>query len=370
VILKNHKFLTIGSPDSRRVRFWGDALRRKNQEQGILSYEQVINEDFPKITSPTVLRITSPGEDFELKKQILKLGGYPNAEDLVFRKGLIIPNSNWYKGWKILLHKINGFVEQNALVKVLNIPDSIHLAFHKLKCQQLLNQKGIRTPRIFINKITDYDSLVETLQNEKLHQIFIKPYHGSSASGVMAFRQAAGKQVLYTTIDLKPNGLFNHLRLQRYTDVKKIKTIVNSMIPAGLMAEEWIYKKTFQTKSVDFRILVIEGKASFTVPRMSNGVITNLHLGNEKGNIAELEEIWGKQIIQAAEVLAEKAVEAIGGLFYAGVDVAISNKGIPYILEVNAFGDMLLNIYKENLNTYEYELMKLESEYILDRKKP
>ena len=89
---------------------------------------------------------------------------------------------------------------------------------------------------------------------------------------------------------------------------------------------------------------------------MSNHFITNLHLGNEKGSIEELEIAWGEAVIVAAKALAVEAVRIIGGLFYAGVDVAISNRNIPYVLEVNAFGDMLLNIYQNGLTTYEYEL--------------
>ena len=124
------------------------------------------------------------------------------------------------------------------------------------------------------------------------------------------------------------------------------------------MAEEWIPKKRFQGKSVDFRILVINGKPIFVVPRLSKHFITNLHLGNEKGDFKTIENEWGKPLLEEVKAIAVKAVEAIGGLFYAGVDVAISKMGLPYVLEVNAFGDLLLNIHKEELNTYEYELSK------------
>ena len=239
----------------------------------------------------------------------------------------------------------------------MNSPAAIQLVFHKLNTQQLLTAKGIRTPRIFIEKVSDYDTLITELEERKINQVFIKPYHGSSASGVMAFRQSKGRQVLYTTISLQTNGqLYNHLQLQRYTSITDIKSIVNTMIPTRLLAEEWIRKKRFQEKSVDFRILVIHGKAIFVVPRMSEHFITNLHLGNEKGNILAVEKEWGKSLIEAAKSLAVQAVEKINNLFYAGVDVAISNNGKPYVLEINAFGDMLLNIYRNNKNAYEYEL--------------
>jgi len=254
------KFLTIGSENSRRLKFWEDALQQYNCKHDFITYEQVINFDFPKITAPTLLRITSPGEDFNLKKMILSLGDFPDAENLVFQKGLIYPNQNWYSGWWKVLEKIKVFILLNPLLQVMNTPAAIQLAFHKLKCQQLLIEQGIATPKIILSQLSNYDTFIQTLVDKNIHQVFIKPYHGSSASGVMAFRQSNGKQMLYTTIALKDNGqLFNHLKLQKYNSIEKIKTIINAMIPSGLLVEEWIRKKTYQQKSVDFRILVVNG---------------------------------------------------------------------------------------------------------------
>lgn len=344
------------------MEFWENALQQQNCQYDFISYDMICNDSvvaFPKIKEPTYLRITSPGEDFDLQKRLLKIGGYADADSLHFEKGVIFPNEYWYRGWCVVLQKIEGFISRNPLLKVLNNPASIQLAFHKLNCQKLLSNQGISTPKIILNQISKYDSLIHLLKQENIHQVFIKPYHGSSASGVMALRQNKGKQILYTTIELKGNQLYNNLKLQKYSSIPKIKTIVDSMIPRGLLVEEWIRKKTFQKKSVDFRILVINGKAAFVVPRMSPHIITNLHLGNEKGNIDEVENVWGKELIHEAKTLAENAVKIIDGLFYGGVDVAISANGIPYVLEINAFGDLLLNIFQKELNAYEFELKEV-----------
>ena len=354
--IQNKKFITIGSPDARRVQFWEAALQQYNCKHQVITYQQIIENYFLKITEPTTIRLASTGEDFELGKIIMGMGGYSDAHLLSFEKGLIYPNDFWYKGFCVLLKKIENFTLQNPLVKTMNSPAAIQLAFHKLKCQQFLNQKNISTPKIILDKVLDYDSLIEKMEAENIHQVFIKPYHGSSASGVMALRQSNGRQMLYTTIHLQGGKMYNHLKLQKYNSLLDIKTIINKMVPSGLLVEEWIRKKTFQEKSVDFRILVINGKAVFVVPRMSPHFITNLHLGNEKGNIEAVEKVWGSDVIKKAKDLAIQAVDEIDGLFYAGVDVAISQKGKSYILEVNAFGDMLLNISKGGLNTYEYEL--------------
>ena len=356
--MQNKKFITIGSPDSRRVQFWQKALQQYSCDHQIVTYQEIIDNEFTlfEIKEPTTIRLTSAGEDFELIKILMGMGSDTDAQLLSFEKGLIYPNDFWFKGWSILMEMLNFYEERNAFLKFMNTPFTVLIAFHKLICQEYLGLNNISIPKIILKRVEDYDSLIEKMESENIHQVFIKPYHGSSALGVMALRQSKGRQMLYTTIDLQGEKLFNNLKLQKYNSIAKIRTIVNKMIPSGLMVEEWIRKKTFREKSVDFRILVINGKAAFVVPRMSNHFITNLHLGNEKGNIKEVEEAWGKELIDDAKILAVQAVEVMSDLFYAGVDVAISEKGKPYVLEINAFGDMLLDIFQDGMSPYEYEL--------------
>ncbi len=352
-------YLTIGHTHSRRVAFWQDVLAAKGFRHQLISFQQIVGEKWPDISGTATLRITSPGEDFETYRLLLSLGGCPQAEGLSFEKGRIQFAQYWYKGWCILLDKIDNFLKRHPHIKVMNSPQAIRLAFHKATCQQWLAQQQIPTPQIFLPQLKNYEQLIDTLEQQKLHQVFIKPWHGSSASGVMAFRKSGNRQMLYTTIHLvQENGvrLYNHLQLQKYNDPQDIKTIIDEMIPHGLLVEQWIRKKTFRRKSVDLRIVVIRDTAVFVVPRMSPHFITNLHLGNEKGKIEALEVAWGSACIASAKKVAVQAVAAIPGLFYAGVDVAIDDYNEkPYVLEVNAFGDLLLNIHYKNKTTYEWE---------------
>ena len=53
-------------------------------------------------------------------------------------------------------------------------------------------------------------------------------------------------------------------------------------------------------------------------------------------------------------------MQCFPNLHYAGVDVLLSKKGKVFILEINPFGDLLLNIVNKNNNTtYEQELESL-----------
>ncbi|MCI5058716.1 MAG: hypothetical protein MRY83_21570, partial [Flavobacteriales bacterium] len=191
-------FTTIGAKNSRRVKFWEEALAKKEQKHTFINYDDVLAQKPLELNGSLSVRITSPGEDFELYKKILALGDFPNAENLVLDKGLILPNSNWHVGWKKLLNTIETRCDES--VRIMNAPTSIALAFDKLQSQKLLQLRKVKTPKIYLESVQSYDHLMDFLKSEKIHQIFIKPYHGSSASGIMALRISSQKQMLYTTI--------------------------------------------------------------------------------------------------------------------------------------------------------------------------
>ncbi len=350
-------FLSIGPENSRRLSFWRAAVESAGYTHASITYEALLQGAVDLAEAPACLRICSPGEDLQLYRKLLAIGEHPDLESLQLVEGQYYPNTYWYKGWANLLDRLQETIRSNPQLEVLNTPAAIKLAFHKLHCQQQLQLAKVSVPKILLEHCQSYDHFIEVMQASGVQQVFIKPIHGSSAAGVMAFRHNKKRSVLYSTLSRQaPGKIFNSLGLSRYSKPTEIRSLITEMIPAHLMVEEWVPKKSHGGKSVDLRILVIDGIATFVVPRMSKHMITNLHLGNEKGQIRELEESWGVGLIEEAKRQAELAVKTIEGLFYAGVDVAISSGGNAYVLEVNAFGDLLLNIFHEGKNTYQYAL--------------
>lgn len=350
--------LVVGNTTSRRAKQWQKAVDKAPYQ--IVTYQQVAENQFPKIQEVTTVRITSPGEDFDTFKLLVELGGYPNADLLNYEKGRIFLHQYWYKGWSLVLDNIQKWLDNRPNILIMNDPATIKLAFHKANCQQFLKEKGIPIPKIYCQQLNSFEHLLETMNDNQLHQVFLKPAHSSSASGVMMFRKAGNKMLLETTAKLvkedTTNKLFNHKRLQRYQDTEDIQTILELMIPNKLHVEQWIMKKQFQAKSTDFRVLVINQQPVFIQPRMSNHPITNLHLGNEKGVIKTLEKEWGSPLIKKVKDIATQTAKSLTGLFYAGIDIAVDKKENVYVLEVNPFGDFLKDLFVDNKNTYQYEL--------------
>lgn len=354
--------LIIGDEESRRARQWRNVLGDVPVQW--VSYQEVAKGHFPTIQQPTTLRITSPGEDFETYKLLLSLGGYPQAEQLVFERGRIYHHRYWYRGWCKVLDQIQAFLEQQPGVLVMNHPAPIQLAFHKAESQQMLANQGIPIPKIYADHLNSFQQLLEIMETERVPHVFLKPAHGSSASGVMMFRKNGKRLLLETTIGVKQESgdmkLFNHKRLQKYHEADTIKAVIEQMIPNKLHMEEWIIKKRFQTKSTDFRVLTINQQPVFVQPRHSPHPITNLRLGNEKGSLIKLEKEWGRSIIERVRGVAQDTAHQFPKLFYAGIDIAVDRKGNPYVLEVNPFGDFLKDIFVNKQTTYELELAHWE----------
>ena len=56
--------------------------------------------------------------------------------------------------------------------------------------------------------------------------------------------------------------------------------------------------------------------------------------------------------------ISEAATRAVGDPLYAGVDVCVTRrKRVPYVLEVNAFGDLLPRVLVDGRDTYTAEIV-------------
>jgi len=353
------QIVVLGNPENRRVTMFQEAAKKLGVACEIYAYQDLLQH---KITveeivhSEGVLRIESPGENAIVREALIQKGNTANKvlQNFPLEHGQIAHNKLWYKGFSALLQELN---DANLNLKTLNSPKAIQLMFHKLKCQQLLQKNNIEIP-LLLGKIDNYEHLQEILKQYQYHQVFIKPFHNSSASGVLAFRQVKHQLSLTTSVELiyeKQNiKLYNSLKVRKYRDAQSIKDIINTLCKDGMYAERWIPKANTQEGIFDLRILVINGQARHTVIRQSQHPITNLHLGNQRGDLNKIKTILGAEKWQNIQELAVQAVQTLPPTTYAGVDLLVSNSWKKfYILEINAFGDLLPNLLHQNETTYE-----------------
>jgi hypothetical protein len=370
-------FVLIANPENRRASFFTDACQQAGMPAPcVLPWRLVLLDDFPlagHLAEAGALRIDSPGEDFEVERQLIQLGSDPAREEALWPwissadaavlkddHGRVRLQRQWYHGWLAALKKIKTAADA-LCVPIMNEPDDIAVAFDKMATQSRLAAAGVPVARN-LGICQDFAGLQNLMIESGMRRVFLKPCHSSSASGVVALEtdgrdrwQATTSAVMSEALD--GPRLHNSLRLQRLRDPEMIRRLVDAVCRERAIAERWIPKASLAGRSYDLRILVIAAKAAHVVVRTSLSPITNLHLGNERGDPAAVRKQVGEAIWSLAMETAEAAARCFPCCLYLAVDLMIdSNLRRCTVAEVNAFGDLLPRVLWNGMNACEAEL--------------
>lgn len=375
-------FVLIGNPENRRCSYFVAAV----QSQGyppptVVSWLDILNQtsDWTRfLEGDCCLRIESSGENFEVGKQLLALGaGHPSlgtattlsatdAHQLPQDFGRLQYLRQQHLGFEIALQQIQEKLHHFPQLRLMNSIESILLSFDKINCHRHLSEQDVKMPPA-IYEIKSYDDLRAKMQERSWTRVFIKPNGGSSASGVVAYRVQGQREQAISSVELQGTGealkFYNALKVSTYEKEKEIRPLIDFLAKESVIVEKWMPKASLPSNAVfDFRILVIKGKAMHAVVRTSRSPMTNLHLGNQRGDLDEVIELIGKDRWQMVCSLAEQAVQAMPNMHYAGVDVMLSNHSDfrnAYLLEVNAFGDLLPHVLLNGMDSYTTEVYML-----------
>ncbi|MBN9688957.1 MAG: STM4014 family protein [Verrucomicrobia bacterium] len=332
----------IGNPENRRIRDFQAAVEALGETRPpCLSYEELLNTP-ERLTQfqADLLRIDSPGENATVARGLIALGGGPQGVEM--EKGEIAYLREYHEGFCAVLERI----EQRG-IPCLNAPREIAVMFDKWASHERFLQQSIPRPRSERAPL-EFAELVNSMRERRHGQLFLKPLHGSSGSGVCALRWTPERQQLIAPLRLLTRGnqvlLVNSLRIQQYTTWPEIGAILGRLLPQGMIAEQWIPKLSLPGGVVDLRVLVIRGEARHWVVRQSGNPITNLHLGNRRGDAAALTTLLGTAGWREARNLAERAAACFPESMYAGVDLLLDVRKRAFVGEINAFGDLLPNL--------------------------
>ncbi len=331
-------------------------------------------------SSPATLRIESPGEDFDVERLLLSWGASePSPEtpfcqrissvdalQLELDRGRLAYLRQWYLGFRKALQLAAHTIVERADTR-LSVMNGIHeilVMFDKAQTHQALGRAGVPKAPILETVLT-VDELIAQMRLHDWTRVFVKPWHGSSASGVVALRWDAHSIAAKTSVELERAGsgsqlqhrLYNSLRIRRYTDESDVRAILSCILADGAVVEQWLPKATIQEQNFDLRVLTIAGKAMHTVVRVGKSPMTNLHLGNARGDLERVYQRLGPERVARVRALCEDVARVFSGCHYVGVDVMVSHDlRREYVLEANAFGDLLPNVLIDGQDTYESEL--------------
>ncbi len=374
-------FIIIGNPTSARVAKFQEALAGAGQPAAqVIAYADLLAQRVDLatvVTAGAVVRIESPDRDFAVEREFLRLGAVQPDEVGVFARldpaavatlvddtGEIRFPRQWFLGYRAFMHTLAQQLAACPSHRLMNEPHEIATMFDKPHCHQLLSAAGIPVAPA-LDPIRSYAELRERMAELRYPQVFLKLAHGSSASGVVAYRISGSREQAITTAEIHRVGreirLFNNLRVRAYHDHKEIAALIDLLCQHRVHVERWLPKAGFRQRTFDLRVVVIGGAAYHAVVRLSQHPMTNLHLsaGHTSGRlpVEELLTRLDPAVWAQARASCEEVMRVFPRSLYAGIDLLITADYRHHaIAEVNAFGDLLYNVWHEGKTTFEAEI--------------
>src|SRR5262245_12151275 len=377
-------FVVIGNPGGRGVELFQAALADLGLPAAqVISYLDLISgEDAAprSVRDGTVVRIESPGRDFNVERELIAAGAdfadgdkrydYIStraARNLMFERGRIHYQRQWYLGYCAALRLIERQLAECAPHRLMNSPAEIALMFDKIACHQLVGSSGAPLARS-LGDVNSFDDLVERMTAQNCFRVFVKLAYGSSASGVIAYQTDGRRHQATTTVEtLRRDGelcLYNSRRIRVYRDWREIAELIGALCRHRVHVEQWLPKAGFDNRTFDLRVVVIAGRARHTVARLSRSPMTNLHLLNDRGDLNAIREGIGQARWDAAMRNCELAMECFPESLYGGVDLLFTpDYRRQAVIEVNAFGDLLPGVFWQGQDTFTSELLSIIGGY-------
>lgn len=363
----------LGNPTNRRCQFFVEAVQHSGAAPPIIcSYESILKGQVhlaEVFAQADLLRLESPGEDATVFQQLLQwgvnhpdLGRAPRCSveqtaHIATQHGRLAYQRQHYLGYQRLLHTVEQQLQSLPQLRLVNSLDFVRCCFNKAVCQDRLAVAGVPVPPR-LGTVAGYEDLQAQLDQKGWSAAFIKPWHGSSAAGVLAYRRQGDREQVTTSVEVVRTAegiaLYNSLQLCTYRDRATIALLVDTLAQEGVLVERWLPKAGLSTGALDLRMVVIGGKACHTVVRQSRSPLTNLHLGNQRGSLEVVQDRLGEAGWARLQRLAEAAAAALPPHSYVGLDVLIQRDWQQFaVLEANAFGDLLPHVTHQGKNTYE-----------------
>jgi hypothetical protein len=343
----------------------------------------------PDVVPPgAVVRLESPDEDFGVQRALLALGAEAAAGEpyeslpaaavarLAFERGRLLPARQWYLGFRRALAEIERQLAGCPPHRLMSHPADVAVMFDKRACHRRLAGAGVAVPRA-LGPVGGFEELRAAMAAGGCRRVFVKLAHGSSASGVVAYRTDGRRHRATTTVEAVAGSgagagagagggglrLYNSRRLRTVDDPGAIAALVDAVCRHRVHVEEWLPKAGHDGHTFDLRVVVIAGRSRHTVVRLARGPVTNLHLDNKRQGPAALRARMGEAAWAAAAGTCERAVALFERSLYAGVDLLVQ-PGLRRhaVLEVNAFGDLLLETLHEGRDTYSAEVLALQAD--------
>ena len=359
------RYVVLANPDGLRWRAYEPELRAFWAERGVVPEMVVVPwrdaiaaegrlDELAAFDRPAVVRMESPGRDWEVSRMLLRLGSV--AEDdstdidwlgLEYRRGELVRPGLFYAGFRHVLHGLRASLDARPHLRPTACPLQILEMFDKNVSGARLASAGVPVPPSLVAP-AEPAALLEMLRRERYEPAYVKLNTGSSASAIAVIRHSASQTPVATSsIAMRGGAFYSTRRLFQHTGMG-LELVLAFLIREGVCVQQGIRMAQLEGQNFDVRVVVIRGKPRFTVFRLSPEPMTNLHLGGRRGDPAACRaaippRAWLDGLdacVEAAAQFPNCAMVGVDLLFEAGYRR-------HFVLEVNAFGDFFPNLTDE-----------------------
>ena len=194
------------------------------------------------------------------------------------------------------------------------------------------------------------------MTREGIGSVFVKQNTGSSAVGIAVLSNPERPRV-FTTMLARGGRWFNTRLVQNLDHPRSVERVIRQLFDWGCHIEREIPKAMQEGDHFDLRVVTIDAEPAFFVVRRSSHVITNLHLGGQRGDLASVRAQCPAEIWEAAMEDCRRVARGYDGL-YLGIDLLFERGYTGHrVIEANAFGDLLPGLRDERGRAiYEAEI--------------
>lgn len=355
------QFVVLAAP-GRRVDGFAAALAKFGLPPArVVSYSAFLAE--PAALARTLkgadaLRVDSPGGDFASWRMFASFADF-DTRDFVEAVGRIDPPQPFHDGFSRALALAQGCANAGGVLQ-LSDAEAVQRLYDKRACHRHFRACGVPVPEA-LPSVGGFEALLEAIQARGLRRVFVKLRYGSGGSGVAGVELFGERVRVWTATAMEGDALYNSRRMRRHLD-GDARRLIDLLAAMGVHVEQWIPKLTINGQACDLRLLMIGGEPAHAVLRLSRSPITNLHLGNRRANADVLRAHVPAVTWERILAVGRKAAAAFPAQFCLALDIAVhEDREQVFVLEGNAFGDLLYDVTHEGLDPYEYQIAKFDA---------
>jgi hypothetical protein len=350
------RFALLGNPENRRLTHFQEALAQEGLEPALVtSWSDFLDTGALRLDDAALLRIDSFGENFEVERRLLARGGVPSASSLTERRGEVLFPSRTHAGFCNALIELEQRLGSTG-VEVLNVPVDIEELFDKRRTSRRWAAEGIPVPEVLDEPPTDPTALLDAIRARGWTEAFVKLSCGSSASCLAHVELEPDGVLVRTSLEWDPPRFFNNLKVRHLRRPREIDRALGFILSQGAQVERGVPKAKLGDAFFDLRVVCIAQEPRFIVVRQNVLPITNLHLGGFRGDRSALEALVGPSAWEAAMETCRRVARLYRSL-HVGIDLMFEPDLVGHrVLEANAFGDLLPNLFLEGASVWQWEI--------------